>query len=564
MKIWKFKPKKEGDKMPENPILEAIESENIQFLIDCSSLIEKLQNFFESLLISIRDNSLVSNSEEYRTFNRIRITRERRKSEVHSLMTELREMTEFIRRFDKKTAEFIDRFGIHDKRRIQFLSYLRKALDDGAGRIAINLKSIEENLAQVKDKDLQNKIGTRLKVIGRLYFEIETLSVCSQDVDGWRYRMDSIMESFIERLNRYFEGGNLSKRIEGLTRTFNDYALRQAVMGNDSIKKMIDLSNLIYNFEAQIKYIEGMLSLINSDIENGEWVRNDGFKRFYEKIETYSSEFSSKFRNNEFAGILLKEKERIREQPFRWIDLLNQLKSRLIQEYSLKNRVVEDARQALELIFQKRITEIKIILQRVIENTKALLDSLQVSLDDKEVLDRIDKGIYTIQKNINRLWRDRIRHIKKAEARIKSAYFYLLPIMESILDKIDIQKEVNYFAGLVRSNIDFDNHRVKVTKSINPGRKSSLSGLVMLLFNLARTDDNLENMQRVRDSTQRKLLSITEDEIKRARQNSEILINEYHNVLGLTGEWIQQKTIRELQESIRMFREIYYPDSNRV
>lgn len=550
--------------MPENPILEAIESENIQFLIDCSSLIEKLQNFFESLLISIRDNSLVSNSEEYRTFNRIRITRERRKSEVHSLMTELREMTEFIRRFDKKTAEFIDRFGIHDKRRIQFLSYLRKALDDGAGRIAINLKSIEENLAQVKDKDLQNKIGTRLKVIGRLYFEIETLSVCSQDVDGWRYRMDSIMESFIERLNRYFEGGNLSKRIEGLTRTFNDYALRQAVMGNDSIKKMIDLSNLIYNFEAQIKYIEGMLSLINSDIENGEWVRNDGFKRFYEKIETYSSEFSSKFRNNEFAGILLKEKERIREQPFRWIDLLNQLKSRLIQEYSLKNRVVEDARQALELIFQKRITEIKIILQRVIENTKALLDSLQVSLDDKEVLDRIDKGIYTIQKNINRLWRDRIRHIKKAEARIKSAYFYLLPIMESILDKIDIQKEVNYFAGLVRSNIDFDNHRVKVTKSINPGRKSSLSGLVMLLFNLARTDDNLENMQRVRDSTQRKLLSITEDEIKRARQNSEILINEYHNVLGLTGEWIQQKTIRELQESIRMFREIYYPDSNRV
>ena len=376
--------------------------------------------------------------------------------------------------------------------------------------------------------------------------------------------MDSIMESFIERLNRYFEGGNLSKRIEGLTRTFNDYALRQAVMGNDSIKKMIDLSNLIYNFEAQIKYIEGMLSLINSDIENGEWVRNDGFKRFYEKIETYSSEFSSKFRNNEFAGILLKEKERIREQPFRWIDLLNQLKSRLIQEYSLKNRVVEDARQALELIFQKRITEIKIILQRVIENTKALLDSLQVSLDDKEVLDRIDKGIYTIQKNINRLWRDRIRHIKKAEARIKSAYFYLLPIMESILDKIDIQKEVNYFAGLVRSNIDFDNHRVKVTKSINPGRKSSLSGLVMLLFNLARTDDNLENMQRVRDSTQRKLLSITEDEIKRARQNSEILINEYHNVLGLTGEWIQQKTIRELQESIRMFREIYYPDSNRV
>ena len=550
--------------MPENPILEAIESENIQFLIDCSSLIEKLQNFFESLLISIRDNSLVSNSEEYRTFNRIRITRERRKSEVHSLMTELREMTEFIRRFDKKTAEFIDRFGIHDKRRIQFLSYLRKALDDGAGRIAINLKSIEENLAQVKDKDLQNKIGTRLKVIGRLYFEIETLSVCSQDVDGWRYRMDSIMESFIERLNRYFEGGNLSKRIEGLTRTFNDYALRQAVMGNDSIKKMIDLSNLIYNFEAQIKYIEGMLSLINSDIENGEWVRNDGFKRFYEKIETYSSEFSSKFRNNEFAGILLKEKERIREQPFRWIDLLNQLKSRLIQEYSLKNRVVEDARQALELIFQKRITEIKIILQRVIENTKALLDSLQVSLDDKEVLDRIDKGIYTIQKNINRLWRDRIRHIKKAEARIKSAYFYLLPIMESILDKIDIQKEVNYFAGLVRSNIDFDNHRVKVTKSINPGRKSSLSGLVMLLFNLARTDDNLENMQRVRDSTQRKLLSITEDEIQRARQNSEILINEYHNVLGLTGEWIQQKTIRELQESIRMFREIYYPDSNRV
>src|SRR3989338_8765915 len=202
MKIWKFKPKKEGDKMPENPILEAIESENIQFLIDCSSLIEKLQNFFESLLISIRDNSLVSNSEEYRTFNRIRITRERRKSEVHSLMTELREMTEFIRRFDKKTAEFIDRFGIHDKRRIQFLSYLRKALDDGAGRIAINLKSIEENLAQVKDKDLQNKIGTRLKVIGRLYFEIETLSVCSQDVDGWRYRMDSIMESFIERLNK--------------------------------------------------------------------------------------------------------------------------------------------------------------------------------------------------------------------------------------------------------------------------------------------------------------------------------------------------------------------------
>src|SRR3989338_7265609 len=372
------------------------------------------------------------------------------------------------------------------------------------------------------------------------------------------------MEFLIERLNRYFEGGNLSKRIEGLTRTFNDYALRQAVMGNDSIKKMIDLSNLIYNFEAQIKYIEGMLSLINSAIENGEWVRNDGFKRFYEKIETYSSEFSSKFRNNEFAGILLKEKERIREQPFRWIDLLNQLKSRLIQEYSLKNRVVEDARQALELIFQKRITEIKIILQRVIENTKALLDSLQVSLDDKEVLDRIDKGIYTIQKNINRLWRDRIRHIKKAEARIKSAYFYLLPIMESILDKIDIQKEVNYFAGLVRSNIDFDNHRVKVTKSINPGRKSSLSGLVMLLFNLARTDDNLENMQRVRDSTQRKLLSITEDEIKRARQNSEILINEYHNVLGLTGEWIQQKTIRELQESIRMFREIYYPDSNRV
>ena len=230
---------------------------------------------------------------------------------------------------------------------------------------------------------------------------------------------------------------------------------------------------------------------MKEDIEGDEWVKNVATKKFYNEIEKHAGVFKKEFFNSHFADDLIKNKLKIGEQPFAWLEHFDKMKKLLERLMSMKNIAIENAKVSLTNLFKNRIYSLESSINRL------ALQLQQISVPASEnanLIKEINEGFRRIELSINKLWKQRKKMFRKIKGNIDKKSLETLPLLNNAIAVLDISFEADILANHVKSNLQFISHKDKLVDIIRIPNSKKIPHLLMLAFDFARIGENFEKI----------------------------------------------------------------------
>ena len=468
------------------------DNDNASFIEASAELLLQLGVLWYKFNLIINNDGRLRNSAlDYRRLSLIKNNIEANRGNMRYIIDMLSQHLPFIERHDKTFAQLISNYGPAKKKQMQLLSELSNLAGD-TSKLSANIDILLEQADLLNDTLMASKVKARLLLIKRYLEEIRALNFDLEDINNWNMHFHNDITFFTERIKIYFEGGGARDRMQFTALDeFKDEKLKKDLFESRELRVLFGIAQWTYNTEAQMDYISELRLFLEKDIENNQWVRNQATSTFYKNIELYADIFRKKFLNNPFANSLIKNKSKIGEQPFEWINLLQKMKQALEDAMPRKNIAIDNAKNHLYNVFRSRVESLK---SSIIGLSAQLNQLLSPEIEDASLLKQIQEGVKRIERVINKLWDKRRKKFKNISARITSLSIYVMPTLDRFIETVNIIKEGTKIAQNNIALVQFGESTNKIVSIAGPRlqpRHFELLG--MLGFNFARMGDIVES-----------------------------------------------------------------------
>lgn len=543
----------------------ALNSETVRFLQESLELFDYLTFILEYTNNTITNNNkLKKASSEYRWLNSIRILVEKHKHEpeflLNALQTEINEFAvphiQTIAKYNRDFAEALLKHKISGKKDSDAVKLIMQ-LASNINTLIVNIDVLLENAHFLEEVEKQDAIKKRAVLIIRLLEEIKTIGICIADLEGWTRYINEDISFFGRRVLLYIEGGigKDNKQFPGLEK-FKDNVLIASINSNPDIVALLQQTNVV----AQIRYIRSLIAFLERDIDIKQqiWLRNISTKVFYKNIEKHASAFLKSFGNQRFAELMLQNKEKLGEEPFSWIELLNGFLFELRPLIKEKNDIIENARKSLIIIFQNRQLSLRASIEILAGQISQILKAIGI---DTDLIKKINKGIKATEKILNRLWLERLAKFLKIKGRIEMISFNVKPEISRLLEVIDIRDDVNKIMTRTKTFIDFSNHKQELMKRVRKFSSQYIPHLLMLNFDLARMEEIAKEVQLVQNLAVERTNSIEKYDSSKLREAANTLVQLYKILIQwliYIGIRIENVDLKNTYEAINKFKEGHF------
>lgn len=452
---------------------------------------------------------------------------------------------EFARLIDKELMQLIRKHGLARERGIGVLQKISGDIND-LGKLEKDIASLLHIVELLEDEKLKANIRNRLTLIKRYMGEIESLNYALRDVNDWSQHVHFDVLFFTDRTRSYFEEDVKTpdgKLLKGLD-TFNkDQILRKAVFGSREVQMLYYVARFTHKVAEQIGFISRLISMLQRDIQTdkfgkSKWMRAEATEEFCKHIEEYAATFRTEYADNPFASYLLKNKERIGQQPLKWITILNGWRGRLEELMRRKNAVIGDAGKYLAAVFEKRSGLLRDAIARLILqiNRAIMAESGEINL-----VSAVQKGIDALKRDVDRLWKNRKKRFIYTYDRVDVMYMDIAEHFEKLEEMFDIEAEAEQLATQGGSIVKFSEHKEKVLEAVNILDPAKFSYLLMLDFDFARLGEFHNQFGDFIEQIKQKDNALSNYDLTLIRKGVQRMINAYLTLVN----WSKQRILLE-------------------
>ena len=468
------------------------ESKNVKFVEDSASLLLDLGVLFYSANSVINDEKrLKSSAIDYRRLALLKNIVVVNKGNTPVLMARLNTHLSFIQQYDKTLAELISNYLPNLNRQKELLSKISNLIQDAEQMLA-NIDILMENIERLPNSDLKLRLKSRIVMLKRYSEEIRVLNFDLYDIKNWGRYFHEDLKFFVDRVNTFFKGGVTRDRIRFISLDqFDEEKMKRNITSSQQFRVLFSLSRYTHDTQAQIEYLSKLILFLEKDIEDGKWIRNLSTSKFYNNVEAYADIFRKRFFNEPFAKSLLANKQKIGEQPFKWIELLQKMKQGLEASMPKKNVAIENLMNLLSNLFSERITALR---SSILKFANEMVELLQKETQNKDLLKLIEDGVKRMEKTINRIWEERKRKFNEFANGINLLSKVVNPSLDQFTQQIDIERESAQIARDSMAFVQFWDTTLKINRTIpraSVQKRHGLSG--MLAFNIARMEELVES-----------------------------------------------------------------------
>jgi|GEM_PF-4839245 hypothetical protein len=408
---------------------------------------------------------------------------------------------------------------------------------------------------KIEDPKLKEKIVKRLELIQRCIDEINSLNYCAHDANDWNVHAHDDILFFTGRVDGFFKGGLFKDRegneIKGID-AFVDRWLRRHVYGSREVKELEYIARFTHRVQEQVDFIDILIAMLRRDIDpkTNSWVRPEATVEFYNHIDKYAAEFKTEFADNPFAVYLLKNKENIGMQPFRWMAILNGMKQRLGELMGKKNIVIGNAKNYLtgvdgkSGIFEARVKKLREAVAFLIAQINQIFQS---ETGAAGLVKKVEEATRRIETGVNELWKARKMRFKNAFSKIVDLHNPLLPYFGEIEDLLTIDAEEQELEKHGKGIVQFSEHKDKVIERVRIQDPNALAYLLMLDFDFARLGNLHRDFNDAFDRVKRKDKTLRVYDLSPIKSGMRPLIDAYINFI----EWAKARFNLEETENVR-------------
>lgn len=489
------------DKEITEPEVGLLNNENLVFIENASILLSYLAELFQRINVLINNDRKLKGAYlmDYKRLEWIKRGLAAKRSK-DSLMEMLRQQLDFINRYDKELAMLISNKGDTSGEFLASVSIMAKE----PSKVYANIDILLEGVDKLEDSKLRSRIKAILTLMKRQMDEAKALRYYSEDVNNWSMHVHDDITFFTERVDSYFRGSKPEGR-EGFTAidSFRDEELKKSVYAAREIRMLRYITQFTYRVEAQIGFITRLISGLQTDIEENQWIRNVATKKFLDELELHANKFRTEFRNSPFADSLIANKKRIGEQPFEWISLLQKMANNLTRLIQMKSAVIENARAFLANAFSARITALNQSFARL---SIQLAQTTSIETEDSLLLRKIKEGIERVEKRMKRRLEEAKKRIGALKEDIENLTITIQPEFEKAVQMSSLTEEG---AKLTRSSEKankFFEHMGQVSRVLRSRglNANSFEYLGILLFDAARLQDLIRNKVKAQETIKEK------------------------------------------------------------
>lgn len=503
------------------------------------------------------DKKLRDSAYDYRQLSKIKEHLSENREYPKQITGLLSQNIDYIKRYDKMLAQLILHYIYSRVKQEDVLKELYDVSKEPL-KLGANADTLLEKTEIIDDGGLKSKIRSRIVLIKRCFEEIEALHYDIEDVKWWGMHLHYDVNFFTGRVEGYFKGAATSDGKEFVPlEKFGDERLKKAIFESREVKNLYYLGKYTRKSQEQIEYINSLISLLYQDInkETKEWVIGTATRKFYENSKEYAAKFVSDYSNYIFAEFLIKGRERIGENPFEWIKLLEKMIYFLEKASQKKNIMIESAGTYIYSTFNNRIEKLKSSINFI---ASSLNEILRVGGREHDIIKKIEEGIKRIEKAINKLWKARKKKFEKMKTEVESKNLYILPEINKLIAVADITPEASSTAKIAGRLVQFSKHKDALIGRIDVTNPKHFPFIGMLAFDLARMGDLTGIISKMENLTKQKDFYARTYDYTRIKKYVREMIGTYL----LFIEWVKSMGIGvetgNVSEKIRRIRGDYY------
>ena len=413
---------------------------------------DKVKNYHKGMLILDMINKMI----------------ERCKKDYSSyLITEQASLKE-ISKYDPELSKKIIRAKLSMRRELVILIEIAKILqniitnkDFGTAYVSTHLDEILNKVKEIKNKKLALILMDYfLKISGH---EVDYLVKYTTEVRSWKEKMITMPLTYFVYVAKSFLSGDARLGYLGLLYYFRDEVIARRMYEKNNVRHML-------NFLYERRYLQSIRDDIKNGITEGKW---EDFYKFWNHIENVIKTLEEKYGSISFGEEIRKRKSEFGESPEQWLGLFNVILSEVYSPYYIRKRIIEPASIELEDIFAQRHKELVIAKEKVLLETKRLID--MVSKDSRHITLKVLQTILSEEEDL----------IKKRLESLKEKVKLALDRFEIALEPL--QTEVQS----IQSFLDYCSETAERIETNEASRSKIIDSLEHYIFRSGDASDTM-------------------------------------------------------------------------
>ena len=309
------------------------------------------------------------------------------------------------------------------------LNQLIRAMQSGSREAAItslrrNYTYYRNLIMQLEDKKLSKKY---LELLHLLTGEEQNyIKTYLEDLKKWHQYLRNYgkpITFFSYRVHLYFyenERNADNMNFRGLIGFFHD----------EEVKKMLDSKEYhhigeLLKYQKQLQYIHMLKQKTGLGLKEDRW---QDFERIYKNMDRHIKIIRHNFKNKEFADVLEEYKDKVKEQPEKWLSELDKLEKTLLSPEFQERFVIDEAIKELEGLFTASIKRLEGKRAGAFEEFKAYAEEriTKIKQSGQSSHEKIKSIVDSREKAVERWLKSKTKALERAEKEVVEQLTYYL------------------------------------------------------------------------------------------------------------------------------------------